>query len=65
MAELQRIQEPKGEFLFWSGVKPGASVATLLPGLAQQVLARMASGEPVRRVKVGARANGDFRYQLT
>ena len=39
--------------------------STLLPGLAQQVLARMASGEPVRRVKVGARANGDFRYQLT
>ncbi len=39
--------------------------STLLPGLAEQVLARMATGDPVRRVKVGARANGDFRYQLT
>ena len=37
---------------------------TLLPEIAGQVLARMAEGEAVRRIKVSATKNGDFKYTV-
>src|SRR5690606_8870888 len=37
---------------------------TLLPQIAEQVLARMAEGSPISRIKVGAAKNGDFRYAV-
>ena len=37
---------------------------TLLPQIAEQVLARMAEGSAVERIKVGAAKNGDFRYAV-
>ncbi len=37
---------------------------TLLPEIAGQVLARMAEGEAVRRIKVSAAKNGDFKYTV-
>ena len=37
---------------------------TLLPQIAEEVLARMAEGNPVARIKVGAAKNGDFRYAV-
>lgn len=48
VAELQRITEPKGEFLFWSGVKPGAEVASLLPGLVQASLDKLPIAKRMR-----------------
>ncbi len=38
---------------------------TLLPQIAEQVLGRMAQGEPIARIRVTAGKNGDFRYRLT
>jgi glycyl-tRNA synthetase beta chain len=38
VTELTRLQEGKGEFLFFEGVKPGAATATLLPALLQSAL---------------------------
>ncbi|KAB0585395.1 type VI secretion system ATPase TssH [Ideonella dechloratans] len=37
---------------------------TLLPEIAGQVLARMAEGEAVHRIKVSAAKNGDFKYTV-
>ena len=48
VSELQRIQEAKGEFLFWSGVKPGAVVAELLPGLVQASLDKLPIAKRMR-----------------
>lgn len=36
--ELGRIEEPKGAFLFFEGVRTGESTIALLPGIAQQAL---------------------------
>jgi type VI secretion system protein VasG len=38
---------------------------TLLPQVAEQVLGRMSSGEPVSRVKVSTAKNGDFRCMVS
>ena len=38
---------------------------TLLPEVAEQVLARMADGAALERIKVTAAKNGDFRYAVT
>ena len=38
VAQLERIKEGKGEFLFFNGEKPGASTVTLLPGMIQAAL---------------------------
>jgi glycyl-tRNA synthetase beta chain len=38
VSALGRIQEGKGEFLFFAGDKPGAATAGLLPGIVQQSL---------------------------
>ena len=46
--ELQRVQDAKGEFLFWSGVKPGAVVAELLPGLVQASLDKLPIAKRMR-----------------
>ena len=48
VAELGRVQEPKGEFLFWSGIKPGAEVASLLPGLVQASLDKLPIAKRMR-----------------
>ncbi|MEH3086502.1 MAG: type VI secretion system ATPase TssH [Xylophilus ampelinus] len=37
---------------------------TLLPGIAGQVLERMADGRPVRRIEVGVSPDGSFRYAV-
>ncbi|MCO5978533.1 type VI secretion system ATPase TssH [Ideonella oryzae] len=37
---------------------------TLLPEIAGQVLARMAEGEAIRRIKVSAAKSGDFKYTV-
>jgi glycyl-tRNA synthetase beta chain len=35
---LERVQDPKGEFLFFSGRKPGAPARDLIPGIVQASL---------------------------
>ncbi|MCC7198783.1 MAG: glycine--tRNA ligase subunit beta [Gammaproteobacteria bacterium] len=51
LADLGRVQEAKGEFLFHSGTKPGAATTMLLPGIVQQSLDAL----PVaRRMRWGA-----------
>jgi glycyl-tRNA synthetase beta chain len=35
---LERVKEGKGEFLYYSGTKPGAATASLLPGFIQGAL---------------------------
>ncbi|MEY4561292.1 MAG: ATPase [Pseudomonadota bacterium] len=37
---------------------------TLLPEMAEQLLARMAKGKPLQRIKVAASAQGQFSYQV-
>ena len=37
---------------------------TLLPEIAENVLARMAEGRPIERIKVSAARNGDFKYTV-
>ena len=37
---------------------------TLLPEIAESVLAKMAEGERVGRIKVGAGKKGDFKYKV-
>ena len=37
---------------------------TLLPQVAEAVLARMAEGAPIERIAVGADGNGDFTYDI-
>lgn len=49
--QLGRVEEPKGVFLHYSGVKPGLPAAEVLPGLVQQALDRL----PIaRRMRWGA-----------
>jgi len=51
VAALGRVTEPKGEFLFYSGSKPGAATAALLPAIVQAALEQL----PVaRRMRWGA-----------
>ena len=38
LGELTHVKEGKGEFLFYSGRKPGADTGTLLPGIVQASL---------------------------
>ncbi len=53
---LGRIQEPKGEFLHYRGVRPGADTVGLLPGIVQSALDRL----PIaRRMRWGA---GDAEF---
>ena len=37
----------------------------LLPEIAEQVLGRMAQGEAIARIRVGAGKNGDFRFRMS
>jgi len=37
---------------------------TLLPAVAETVLARMADGEPIRRIRATANKRGEFRYSI-
>ncbi|XQU67659.1 Protein disaggregation chaperone [Cupriavidus sp. H18C1] len=37
---------------------------TLLPEIAQSVLAKMAQGEAIQKIKVGVNKNGGFRYKV-
>jgi type VI secretion system protein VasG len=37
---------------------------TLLPEIAEAVLARMAEGAAIERIEVGADQNGDFTYAI-
>ncbi|MFZ9125798.1 MAG: glycine--tRNA ligase subunit beta [Steroidobacteraceae bacterium] len=49
--QLGRVEEPKGVFLHYAGVKPGLPAAEVLPGLVQQALDRL----PIaRRMRWGA-----------
>jgi glycyl-tRNA synthetase beta chain len=51
VASLGRITEPKGEFLHYRGVRPGAATVDLLPGIVQASLDRL----PIaRRMRWGA-----------
>ena len=53
VAALGRVTEPKGEFLYYSGTKPGAATATLLPGIVRAALEQL----PIaRRMRWGAGA---------
>ncbi|MFT3906673.1 MAG: glycine--tRNA ligase subunit beta [Steroidobacteraceae bacterium] len=38
VSELTRVQEPKGEFLFYSGTRAGSDTAALLPAIVQSSL---------------------------
>ncbi len=48
LAELSRITEPKGEFLYYTGVKPGAPTDTLLAGIVQDALAKLPIAKRMR-----------------
>lgn len=51
LAELQRVREGKGEFLYHTGRKPGVSSVSLLPGIVQRALDAL----PIpRRMRWGA-----------
>jgi glycyl-tRNA synthetase beta chain len=41
VSALGRVQEGKGEFLFFAGSKPGAATMALLPGFVQQALEQL------------------------
>jgi glycyl-tRNA synthetase beta chain len=52
VSALARIQEPKGEFLFYRGTREGAPARALLPGIVDRSLAAL----PIaRRMRWGAR----------
>ncbi|MOA05025.1 Chaperone protein ClpB [compost metagenome] len=38
---------------------------SLLPEIAEQVLGRMAQGEAIAKIRVGAGKNGDFRFRMS
>ena len=40
------------------------SVGTLLPGISQEILARMAAAEPIVRVQVKVADDGNFAYEI-
>jgi glycyl-tRNA synthetase beta chain len=48
IASLGRITEPKGEFLHYRGVRPGAQTASLLPGIVQASLDRLPIAKRMR-----------------
>ncbi len=48
VAQLGRIQEPKGEFLYHAGIRPGAATATLLGGIVQASLDRLPIAKRMR-----------------
>ena len=37
----------------------------LLPEIAEHVLSRMAQGETIAKIRVGAGKNGDFRFRMS
>ena len=45
---LSRVEEPKGAFLFYEGVKPGAETASLLPGIVQASLDKLPIAKRMR-----------------
>ncbi len=45
---LSRVEEPKGAFLFYEGVKPGADTASLLPGIVQASLDKLPIAKRMR-----------------
>jgi glycyl-tRNA synthetase beta chain len=52
VADLGRVQEAKGEFLFYRGTRAGAAARTLLPGIVDRSLAAL----PIaKRMRWGAR----------
>jgi glycyl-tRNA synthetase beta chain len=48
VAALGRITEPKGEFLYHTGIRPGAATATLLEGIVQASLERLPIAKRMR-----------------
>jgi glycyl-tRNA synthetase beta chain len=48
VAALGRITEPKGEFLYHTGIRPGAATATLLEGIVQASLDRLPIAKRMR-----------------
>jgi len=48
IAALSRIEEPKGTFLYYEGVRPGADTASLLPGIVQASLDRLPIAKRMR-----------------
>ncbi len=48
VAALSRVQEPKGEFLHYAGVKPGAATETLLVGIVNESLAKLPIAKRMR-----------------
>ena len=48
VASLGRVTEPKGEFLHYRGVRPGAETASLLPGIVQASLDRLPIAKRMR-----------------
>ncbi|MBS0394117.1 MAG: glycine--tRNA ligase subunit beta, partial [Proteobacteria bacterium] len=48
VAALGRVTEPKGEFLHYAGVKPGAATATLLEGIVATALERLPIAKRMR-----------------
>jgi glycyl-tRNA synthetase beta chain len=48
VAALTRVAEARGEFLFYSGVKPGADTSSLLVGIVQQALDRLPIAKRMR-----------------
>jgi glycyl-tRNA synthetase beta chain len=56
VATLQRLEEGKGQFLFYTATRPGAETVALLPGLVQAAL----DGLPIpKRMRWGA-GNAEF-----
>jgi glycyl-tRNA synthetase beta chain len=48
VAALERISEPKGEFLYYTGVKPGAATTSLLADIVQESLAKLPIAKRMR-----------------
>ena len=48
VAALGRVQEAKGEFLYYTGTRPGAETATLLAGLVQASLDKLPIAKRMR-----------------
>ncbi len=48
LAALGRITEPKGEFLYYSGVKPGAATTSLLVAMVNDSLAKLPIAKRMR-----------------
>ena len=48
VAALGRVTEPKGEFLYYTGVKPGSATASLLVGIVSESLDRLPIAKRMR-----------------